>query len=134
MHIMAVQTQEQVLALLHEHHRHIRAFGVRRLGVFGSFVRGQQGHESDVDMLVEFEPGAKTFDAFMQLAFFLETLFERRVELLTPESLSPYIGPHILREMTYVSFNDTVSSAYPHRDPVSPGPDAGVGARDFSAR
>ncbi len=131
---MAVQTKEQVLALLHEHRRHIRAFGVRRLGVFGSFVREQQGRESDVDMLVEFEPGAKTFDAFMQLAFFLEALCERRVELLTPESLSPYIGPHILREMTYVSFDETLSPAYPHRDPVSPGPGAGVGARDLSAR
>src|ERR1700704_4100501 len=131
---MAVQTKEQVLSLLQEHHHDMCAFGVRRLGLFGSFVREQQGRESDVDMLVEFEPGAKTFDAFMQLAFFLEALFERRVELLTPESLSPYIGPHILREMTYVSFDDTVSPAYPHRDPVSPGPGTGVGARDLSAR
>ena len=131
---MAVQTQEQVLSLLQEHHHDICAFGVRRLGLFGSFVREQQGHESDVDMLVEFEPGAKTFDTFMQLAFFLEALFGRRVELVTPESLSPYIGPHMLREMTYVSFDETLSPAHTHRDPVSPGPGAGAGARDLSAR
>ena len=98
---MAVQTKEQVLSLLQKHRHHLRACGVRRLGLFGSFVREQQGRESAVDMLVEFEPGAKTFDAFMQLAFFLEVLFGRRVELVTPESLSPYIGPHILREMIY---------------------------------
>ncbi|HSX78606.1 MAG TPA: nucleotidyltransferase family protein, partial [Candidatus Saccharimonadia bacterium] len=104
---MAVQTKEQVLSLLQEHHHDMCAFGVRRLGLFGSFVREQQGHESDVDMLVEFEPGAKTFDAFMQLAFFLEALFGRRVELVTPESLSPHIGPHILRELTYVNFDET---------------------------
>jgi predicted nucleotidyltransferase len=131
---MAVQTKEQVLSLLQEHHHDMCAFGVRRLGLFGSFVREQQGYESDVDMLVEFEPGAKTFDAFMQLAFFLEALFGRRVELVTPESLSPYIGPHILREMTYVSFDETLSPAHTHRDPVSPGPGAGAGARDLSAR
>ena len=70
---MAVQTKEQVLSLLQEHHHPIRTFGVRRLGLFGSFVREQQRRESDVDMLVEFEPGAKTFDAFMQLAFFLRS-------------------------------------------------------------
>ena len=117
---MAVQTKEQVLSLLQEHHHHIRAFGVRRLGVFGSFVREHQGRESDVDMLVEFEPGAKTFDAFMQLAFFLKALFGRRVELVTPESLSPYIGPRILHEMTYVSFDETLSpSTYTPRPSIS---------------
>ena len=131
---MAVQTKEQVLSLLQEHHHDICAFGVRRLGLFGSFVHEQQGYESDVDMLVEFEPGAKTFDAFMQLAFFLEALFGRRVELVTPESLSPHIGPHILRELTYINFDEILSPAHTHRDPVSPGPGAGAGARDRSAR
>ena len=82
---------------------------MRRLGLFGSFVREEPRSESDVDVLVEFEPGRKTFDAFMQLAFFLETLFGRRVELVTSESLSPYIGPHILREMEYVSFDAPLS-------------------------
>jgi uncharacterized protein len=127
---MAVQTKEHLLALLQEHHHQIRAFGVRRLGLFGSFVRERQGRESDVDMLVEFEPRCKTFDAFMQLAFFLEALFGRRVELVTPESLSPYIGPHILREMEYVDFDTALSPTHPHRDPVSRGPDAGAGERE----
>jgi predicted nucleotidyltransferase len=54
-------------------------------------------------VLVEFEPGHKTFDAFIQLAVFLEELFERHVELVTPESLSPYIGPRILKEIEYVT-------------------------------
>jgi hypothetical protein len=51
---------------------------------------------------VEFESGRKTFDNFIQVAWFLEELFGRRVELVTPEALSPYIGPHILREVEYV--------------------------------
>jgi len=131
---MAVQTKEHVLSLLQEHQHQIRAFGVRRLGLFGSFVRERQGRESDVDILVEFEPGHKTFDAFMQLAFFLEGLFGRRVELVTPESLSPYIGPHILREMEYVPFDAALPPAHAHRDPVSHGSDTGAGESGISTR
>jgi predicted nucleotidyltransferase len=100
---MAVQTEDHILALIQEYQKQIRAFGVKRLGLFGSFVRGQQNEDSDVDLLVEFDLSQKTFDAFSHLAFFLEDLFGRRVELVTPESLSPYIGPHILREVEYVT-------------------------------
>jgi predicted nucleotidyltransferase len=56
-------------------HTQIRAFGVKRLGVIGSFVREPQDGESDVHILVEFEPGRKTFDNFIHLDFFLEDLF-----------------------------------------------------------
>ena len=109
---MAVQTKEHVFTLLQDHQNQIRQFGVKRLGLFGSFVRQQQDAESDVDVLVEFELNHKTFDAFMQLAFFLEDLFERRVELVTPESLSPYIGPHILKEIEYVDFDTGLSASH----------------------
>ncbi len=98
---MAVQTKEQVLALLRRHQPELRRFGVKRCGVFGSFVRNDPHDQSDVDVLVEFEPDQKTFDNFMHLAFFLEDLFGRKVDLITTESLSPYIGPHILREVEY---------------------------------
>ncbi len=70
---MAVQTKEGVFTLLQDHKDRIRQFGVKRLGLFGSFVRQQQDAESDVDVLVEFEPERKTFDAFMQLARFWRT-------------------------------------------------------------
>ena len=99
---MAVQTKEHVLSLIQEHQSQIRELGVRKLGLFGSFVRRQQDSDSDIDVLVEFEAGHKTFDNFMQVALYLEELFGRRVELVTPEALSPYIGPHILREVEYV--------------------------------
>lgn len=101
---MVVQTREQILSLIREHQDQIRRWGVRRLGLFGSFARGQAGADSDIDILVEFEAGHKTFDNFVQLAFFLEELLGRRVELLTLEALSPYIGPHILQEVEYVPF------------------------------
>lgn len=82
---------------------HLRVLGVQRLGLFGSFVREDQGPESDVDLLVEFQSGKKTFDNFMDLSFFLEDLLQRRVEVVTTESLSPYIGPNIIKEAEFVS-------------------------------
>jgi len=102
---MTVQTKAGVLSLIREHQSQIRDLGVKRLGLFGSFVREQQGDRSDIDVLVEFERDRKTFDNFMQTAFFLEELFGRRVELVTPEALSPYIGPHILSEVEYVALS-----------------------------
>lgn len=76
---------------------------MKRLGLFGSFKRDTPTVDSDIDFLVEFEVGQKTFDNFIQLAFLLEDLLQRRVELVTQESLSPYIGPRILAEIEYAS-------------------------------
>jgi hypothetical protein len=100
---MTVQTKEQLLSVIQGHAARLRDFGVRRCGVFGSFVREHSTPKSDVDILVEFEADKKTFDNFINLAFFLEDLLGRPVDLVTPESLSPYLGPHILREVEYVS-------------------------------
>jgi predicted nucleotidyltransferase len=80
----------------------LRHFGVRQIGLFGSFVRDEGTIESDIDLLVDFEPGKKTFKNFMDLSFFLEELFQRKVELLTRQGLSPYIGPYILKTVENV--------------------------------
>jgi predicted nucleotidyltransferase len=98
-----VQTKEKILSLIIEHQDRIKALGVKRLGLFGSFVREEHNALSDVDLLVEFEQGKKTFDNFIQLSFLLEDLLKRRVELVTTESLSPYIGPRIMSEVEYVT-------------------------------
>lgn len=99
----AVQTREDIVKILDQNQTQLRVLGVKRLGLFGSFVRGQQRADSDVDMLAEFEPGQKTFDHFIRLTFLLEDLLGRSVELLTPEALSPHIGPYMLKEVEYVS-------------------------------
>lgn len=96
-----VQTKEQIFALLEQHRAQLKSYGVKRCGLFGSFLRGQSSAASDVDVLVEFEPGQKSFDNFMHLAFFLEETFGRKVDLLTPEALSRHSGPKILREVVY---------------------------------
>ena len=100
---MPVENKEQIFAQLLAHQAELRGFGVQRCGLFGSFRRGQTHAGSDVDLLVEFAAGKKNFDNFMRLAFFLEDLLGREVDLVTPESLSPYIGPKILREVEYAA-------------------------------
>ncbi|HEX2094160.1 MAG TPA: nucleotidyltransferase family protein [Longimicrobiaceae bacterium] len=87
-----------MLARLREVEAEIRDLGVCRLALFGSFARSEAGPESDVDLLVEFAPEQKSFDRFMRLCDLLEERLARRVEVVTTEALSPYIGPHILAE------------------------------------
>ena len=91
-------TKEEVVRRLEGARGQIEALGVRRLALFGSVLRGEARPDSDVDFLVQFDVERKTLDNFMALAFLLEELLGRRVELVTTEALSPFIGPHILRE------------------------------------
>ena len=107
-----VNTKLDILNILDEYRDHLRALGVRRIGLFGSFVRGEQRPDSDIDLLVEFEPARKTFDTFNEICFFLEEILQRRIELVTVESLSPYLGPHILREVEYAAW-DVVENKIP---------------------
>ena len=102
---MTVRTKEEVFALLRQNGAQLRRFGVARLSVFGSFARGEPNDASDVDILVEFEPGQETFKHFLALAEFLEEMFERKVDLLTPESLNPRFGHHILEEAEHATIN-----------------------------
>lgn len=97
-----VTNKNNLFLLVKIHSDEIRSFGVRRLGLFGSFVRNQQNKSSDIDLLVDFDPEKKNFDNFMNLAFLLENIFNRRVEVVTTESLSPYLKPYILKEVEYV--------------------------------
>lgn len=100
---MSVELDKEALVVwLEENRERLRGFRVARLGLFGSFLRGEGTPESDIDLLVEFDAGCKTFDNFMGVVFLLEDALHRPVELLTPESLSPYLGPRILSEVEYV--------------------------------
>lgn len=100
----AVQHKATLLALLKANGEKLRSFGVLNLSLFGSFVTGKMHPNSDVDLLVEFDPAQKTYDNFMELSFFLEDLLGRKVEMVTPQSLSKHIGPHILNKAEYVPF------------------------------
>jgi len=101
-----VLDRSRVLRLFAEEREGLRSLGVRRIGLFGSVLRGEGRPDSDVDVLVEFDPARKSFDAFVRLALYLENRLGRHVDLLTTEGLSPYIGPKILEEAEFVSVGD----------------------------
>lgn len=79
-----------------------RQFGVTKIGLFGSFARGEQTKTSDVDVLVGFAPGYATLHNFISLSDYLEELFKRNVDLLTEASLSDLIRPYIERDVIWI--------------------------------
>ena len=98
---MLLQKQE-ILSLLIKNINEIQRFGVKRIGLFGSYVRNSNTPDSDLDFLVEFKTGQKTYDNFYDLYDFLESLFSLKIDLLTTDSLSKHIGPEILKEVEYI--------------------------------
>jgi excisionase family DNA binding protein len=94
------QASQNFLQLLQHSIQEIRKFGVRRLGLFGSCVRGEADRESDIDVLVEFR--TPSFDNYMELKYFLEGLLGHKVDLVLADSLKAQIKPKIMREVVYV--------------------------------
>ncbi|MFT3885148.1 MAG: nucleotidyltransferase family protein [Flavobacteriales bacterium] len=97
-----VENREQLLHILQGNASSIQAFGVLKLGVFGSFARDAATPNSDVDLFVELLPERKTLKSLLGLSRYLEALLGRKVELITPGSLNPFTGKYILDEVTYV--------------------------------
>jgi predicted nucleotidyltransferase len=76
------------LAIIQERIDELRKLGARRIGVFGSFAKGEAGPESDVDVYLQFEEGQSTYDNLFAIGELLEQAFGRRVDLVTDKSLS----------------------------------------------
>lgn len=92
----------KALELIKAHESDMKSkFHVKRIGVFGSHARGDEHAESDVDVIVEFEEGQKTFDNFMDLKFYLEDLFKKKTDLVTHEALRPELKNNILSDAVY---------------------------------
>lgn len=89
--------RNHILKTLQEHRDELHAFGVRKLGLFGSFARGEETGASDLDFLVVFEK--KTFDAYMGLKIFLEGLFGCPLDLVLKDTLKPRLRKTILDEV-----------------------------------
>jgi len=98
-----VADKRSLINILIANRDRIRSYGVSSLSIFGSSVLDKLNPESDVDFLVDFDPGKKKYDNFMELSFYLEELLGREVELVTPQGLSKYIGSHILKEAERVA-------------------------------
>lgn len=93
---------EKIKEILEKYKQEIaEKYNVAEIGVFGSYTRGQQGDQSDIDILVSFSKPIG-FIKFMRLEFYLTELLGRKVDLVTKDSLKPHIGKVILRETQYV--------------------------------
>jgi len=90
----------EIIELLNECRVEIaERFSVKKIGIFGSYVNGNQNEKSDIDILVEFS--RTSFDNYFDLLFFLEDLFGRKVDLITNPSLSPYIWPYVEEQVVW---------------------------------
>jgi len=92
-------TRDEVLARLAAHRSAIREFAVQRLALFGSTARGEARADSDVDILVEYEPGVRVgLFEFVRLQRYLSEVLGHRVDLATPEALREDMRETILKE------------------------------------
>ena len=96
-------TKEFILSTLKSKEKEISKYGIRAIGLFGSYARDEQSENSDIDILLDFEPDKENFDNYMAVCDMIEQMFvNQRVEIVTKNGLSPYIGPKILNEAKYV--------------------------------
>jgi predicted nucleotidyltransferase len=93
--------RDRILQALTDRQELLQALGVRRIGLFGSQARGDATEASDLDVLVEFKPGAKTFDHYMDLKELLEGLFGTKVDLVIAEAIKARLRERILGETVY---------------------------------
>lgn len=97
-----LSTQE-ILTTLQGLKKVLARYGVSRVGLFGSSVRGEADRDSDIDILVDFDGDSETYLNFLAACEVLENgLSGQKVDIVTVGGLSPFIGPHILKEVVYV--------------------------------
>ena len=93
---------EEIREMLEKHKDEFREqYGLKEIGIFGSYVRGVQNEKSDIDILVELEKPVG-FVRFLKLENALSQLLGVRVEMVTKKALKPHIGKRILQEVRYV--------------------------------
>ncbi len=95
-------SRDYILSTIKAKKPELKNFGIQEIGLFGSYSRGEASEDSDIDILIEFDPEMESFDNFMAAYDYFESLFQdKKVEMVTKNSLSPFIGPYILKEVIY---------------------------------
>lgn len=105
-------TREEIIEKLKENREILKKYGVKKIGIFGSYVRGEQKRDSDIDLVVEFDLSMfdknfkGLFDAFMEVSFCIEMLFDKKIDILTPDSIKTIrikeVAEEIERSIVYV--------------------------------
>jgi predicted nucleotidyltransferase len=94
---MVTLNKNEILKTVRDHQTEIKSFGVNRLALFGSYARGEEQINSDLDFLVELDP--KTFDGYFGLKEYLSSLFHREVDLVLAGTLKPRLRARIMGEL-----------------------------------
>ena len=97
----AIPSKHFIKQTLADNRETLKKFGVKQIGLFGSYVNGTAHAASDIDLLVELE--RLTFHDYMGLVLFLEDLFEKKVDLVTVKFVKPRLKPYIKKEVEYVA-------------------------------
>lgn len=96
-------TKEYILSTIKDCKSQLTKYGIKNIGLFGSYSRNEQFEDSDIDILIDFEPEKETYDNLMGVYDLLESYFKNeKVEIVTKNGLSPFLGPKILKEVMYV--------------------------------
>jgi predicted nucleotidyltransferase len=91
------------LTTLKKNKQQLSKFGIKDVGLFGSYARNEQSDKSDIDILIDFDPEMENLDNYMTVCDIFEQLFRtEKVEVVTKNGLSAYVGPKILNEVMYV--------------------------------
>lgn len=95
-------SQQEILHVLSSNLNSWREkYGVKRIGLFGSYSREEQKDSSDIDVIVEFSDSHLSFDNYMDLKFHLEDTFQKPVDLVIINDIKPALKPSILRSAKY---------------------------------
>jgi len=98
---------ETIIKILEQNNNILKKYKVKRIGLFGSYARGQQKKNSDIDLLVEFDLNMfgkdyqGLYDTFSELSHYLENLFGKKVDLIPDDSLSPYIKAYVNKDIKW---------------------------------
>jgi predicted nucleotidyltransferase len=97
----SITDKNSVLSVIARNSESLRKIGVVRIGLFGSYCRNENRKDSDVDLILEFDPIKKSFHNYMEACDLLEQVIDKRLDVVTPESISPNIKSYIDKEVIY---------------------------------
>jgi len=93
-----MKTKKEIIKTIEENKNKIKNFGVKKIGLFGSYLKNKQTKKSDIDFIVEFN--IPSFDNYADLLILLEKIFGKKIDLITFESLRPELN-YIKNEVEY---------------------------------
>jgi len=95
-------SQQEILNVLSTHLNQWKSeFGIIKIGLFGSYCINQQTEESDIDLIVEFENHALSFDNYMDFKIVLEDYFQKQIDLVIKDDIKPALRSTILESAKY---------------------------------